>query len=191
MNTQTKKVWYEFTPNLPIKIIGFCILGGLGYLMLLNVQPWIDVAELAAKEIKILPFQDTLVSIPFLGGLILWCIVNGSKILAIFLWGIVNGLESLPFFIETSFGNKVPEWIKKDLNTYRLVGYVTETIVCWVRYPTYSGGWNAVVQDFPNFDTALIDWGNVVVFLLSILGFELCLQAAKRIWALMKAMKTA
>ena len=191
MSTQNNKSWYEFTPNLPIKIIGFCILGGLGYLMLLNVQPWIDVAELAAKEIKILPFQDTLVSIPFLGGLILWCIVNGSKILAIFLWGIVNGLESLPFFIETSFGNKVPEWIKKDLNTYRLVGYVTETIVCWVRYPTYIGGWGAVVSDFPNFDMALIDWNNLVVFLLAILGFELCLQAAKRIWALMKVLKTA
>ena len=181
MNTQNNKSWYEFTPNLPIKIIGFCILGGLGYLMLLNVQPWIDVAELAAKEIKILPFQDTLVSIPFLGGLILWCIVNGSKILAIFLWGIVNGLESLPFFIETSFGNKVPEWIRKDLNTYRLVGYITETIVCWVRYPTYIGGWGAVVSGFPNFDMALIDWNNLVVFLLAILGFELCLQAAKRI----------
>lgn len=181
----------EFHPSLPIKIIGFCILGGLGYLMLLNVQPWIDVADLAAKEVKILPFQDTLVAIPYLGGLILWCIVNGAKILAIFLWGIVNGLESLPFFVETAFGNKIPNWIKKDLNTYRLIGYVTETIVCWVRYPTYTGGWNAVVSDWPNFDMALIDWNNVVVFLLSIAGFELCIQAAKRIWAIMHALKSA
>jgi hypothetical protein len=187
----TPETSIEFQPSLPIKIIGFCILGGLGYLMLLNVQPWLDVAELAAKEVKVLPFQDTLVSIPYLGGLILWSIVNGAKILAIFLWGIVNGLESLPFFVETAFGDKVPKWIKKDLNTYRLIGYVTETIVCWVRYPTYTGGWSAVVSDFPNFDMALIDWGNVVVFLLSILGFELCLQAAKRIWAMMHALKSA
>lgn len=191
MNPQSKKVWYQVGPNLPVKIIGFCILGGLGYLMLLNVQPWLEVAELAAKEIKILPFQDTLVSIPFLGGLILWTIVNGAKILAIFLWGIVNGLESLPFFIETEFGNRVPEIIKKDLNTYRLIAYVTETIVCWVRYPTYSGGWSAVVSDFPNFDMALIDWNNAVVFLLAIAGFELCLQVSKRIWLIMKTMKTA
>ena len=89
----------EFKASWPLRIIGFCILGGLGFLMLLNLQPWIDVAELAAKEVKILPFQDTLVLIPFLGGLILWGIVNASKILAIFLWGIVNGLESLPFFL--------------------------------------------------------------------------------------------
>lgn len=181
----------KFTPNLPIKIIGFCILGGLGYLMLLNVQPWIAVAVIAAKQVKILPFQDTLVSIPFLGGLILWVITKAATILAIFLWGIINGLESLPFFIETSFGSKVPEWIKKDLNTYRLIAYVTETVVCWVAYPTYQGGWNAIVQDFPNIDMALIDWNNMVVFLLSILGFEICLQAAKRIWALMNALKTA
>ena len=38
----------EFKPNLPLRIIGFCILGGIGFLMLLNLQPWLDVAELAA-----------------------------------------------------------------------------------------------------------------------------------------------
>ena len=181
----------EFKPNLPLRIIGFCILGGLGFLMLLNLQPWLDVAELAAKEVKILPFQETLVGIPYLGGLILWCIKNASKILAIFLWGIVNGLESLPFFLETALGSKIPAHILRNLNLYRAVAYVAEAIVCWVRYPSYTGGWSAVVRDWPNFDMQLIDWNNMLVFLLALGGFEICINVAKNIWALMHTLKSA
>ena len=181
----------EFKPSWPIRLIGFCILGGLGFLMLLNLQPWLEVADVAAKEVKILPFQDTLVGIPFLGGLILWAIVNASKILAVFLWGIVNGLESLPFFLETALGSKIPAHILKNLNTYRGVAYVTEAIVCWVRYPSYTGGWSAVMRDWPNFDMALIDWNNMLVFLLALAGFEICINVAKNIWALMHTLKSA
>ena len=185
----------EYRPNLAIKLIGFCMIAGLGYLMLLNVQPWMDVADIAAKGIKIIPFQDVLVSIPFLGGLILFCIVNLAKILGIALWGIVNGLESLPFVIESMYvKEKIPKWILKDLKLYRLIAYCVEVVVCFVAYPPYSGGWAAIVSDWPNFDMNLIDWNNVVTFVLAILGFEICLQVAQRIWLIMhtvKKLKTA
>lgn len=180
----------EYRPNIIIKLVGFSILGGLGYLMLLNIQPWMDVAAIAAKEIKIIPFQKELVSIPFIGGIFLFMIVNLAKFLGIALWGIVNGLESLPFVIETQFvKEKVPAWITKDLNLYRLIAYCVEVVVAFVAYPPYSGGFKAISEDFPNFDMNLMDWGNIVTFILAILGFELCLQVAQRVWLIINTVK--
>ena len=174
-----------------LSFIILCGLGGMGYLILLNIQPWMDVAEIAAKQVKILPFQDTLVGIPFLGGLILWAIVNAAKLLAIALWGIVNGLENLPFFLDTTLGKKVPKSILKDLQLFRVAAYVIEAIVCWVRYPTYQGGWNAVVQDYPNFDMNLIDWDGTGAFLLAIAGCEICVQVCIRLWAIRRSLNSA
>lgn len=183
-----------FKPNGMFKgllsFILLCIIGGMGYLILLNMQPWMTVAESAAKQVKVLPFQDTLVAIPFLGGLILWVIVNAAKLLAIALWGIVNGLENLPFFLETTVGKKVPKSILKDLNLYRAIAYVVEAIVCWVAYPTYQGGWNAVVQDWPNYDMNLIDWDGVGSFLLAIAGCEICVQVCIRLWAIRRQLNS-
>lgn len=174
-----------------LSFILLCALGGVGYLILLNVQPWVDVAEKAAKAVKILPFQDTLVAIPFLGGLILWVIVNASKLLAVALWGIVNGLENLPFFLDTAFAKKIPKEIIQDLNLYRAVAYVVEAIVCWIQYPTYTGGWAAVVADWPNYDMALIDWNQVGTFLLALGGCEICVQVGIRLWAIRRALNSA
>jgi hypothetical protein len=174
-----------------LSFILLCAMGGIGYLILLNVQPWVDVAEKAAKAVKILPFQDTLVAIPFLGGLILWCIVNASKLLAVALWGIVNGLENLPFFLDTAFAKKIPKEIIQDLNLYRAVAYVVEAIVCWIQYPTYQGGWPAVVMDWPNYDMNLIDWNQVGTFLLALGGCEICVQVGIRLWAIRRALNSA
>lgn len=190
----TTKTQTTFKPNGLFKalcsFILLCMLGGIGYLVLLNVQPWIDVAEGAAKSVKILPFQDTLVAIPFLGGLILWVIVNASKLLAVALWGIVNGLENLPFFLDTALAKRVPKQILNDLNVYRAFAYVIEAIVCWVQYPTYQGGWSAVVQDWPTYDMALIDWNQAGTFLLAIGGCEICVQVGIRLWAIRRALNS-
>lgn len=188
MQDNTKTI--EYRPNIVIKLVGFSILGGLGYLMLLNIQPWMDVAEIAAKSIKIIPFQKELVAIPFIGGIFLFLIVNLAKFLGIALWGIVNGLESLPFVIQTAYvKDKVPGWIMKDLELYRLIAYIVEVVVCFVAYPPYSGGFKAISEDFPNLDMNLMDWNNIVTFILAILGFEICLQVAQRIWLIMNTVK--
>lgn len=185
----------NFRPNGAFKALSsfilLCGMGGLGYLILLNVQPWINFAAEASKSIKILPFQDTLIAIPFLGGLIMWIVLNASKLLAIALWGIVNGLENLPFFLETALAEKIPDVIIKDLNLYRSIAYISEAIVCWVEFPTYRGGWNAVVRDFPNYDMNLIDWPQVAAFLLAIAGCEICVQVAIRLWAIRMALNSA
>ena len=44
------------------------MLAGIGFVGLLNVQPWIELARQIAKELTNIPFLDSLVSIPFLGG---------------------------------------------------------------------------------------------------------------------------
>ena len=190
MNTNTKS---NKTGKLGAGVLSFillCGIGGMGFLILLNMQPWIDVAESAAKQVKILPFQDTLTAIPFLGGCLLWGIVNASKLLAVALWGIVNGLENLPFFLDTALGKKVPQAILKDLQVFRVAAYVIEAIVCWVRYPTYQGGWPAVVMDWPNYELSLIDWNQVAAFLLALAGCEICVQVCLRLWAIRQALKS-
>jgi hypothetical protein len=194
-STNSNAVTTTFKPSglgrALLSFILLCVIGGIGYLILLNVQPWTDVAEKAAKAVKILPFQDTLVAIPFLGGLILWVIVNASKLLAMALWGIVNGLENLPFFLDTAFAKKIPKAIIEDLNWYRAIAYIVEGIVCWVQYPTYQGGWAAVVMDWPNFDLSLIDWDHVGTFLLALGGCEICVQVGIRLWAIRRALNSA
>lgn len=177
--------------RVAMQIVVVCAAFGLGFMILLNMQPWIDVADNAARSINVIPFQDSLTSIPYLGGLVLWVIVNLSKLLAIALWGLVNFLENLPFFLGTAFGQRVPPAILKDLNLYRAIAYLVEAIVCWVRYPTYVGGWDAVVADFPDFDPALIDWSQMTAFLLAIAGCEICVQVGIRLWSINQALKSA
>lgn len=190
---QWSKPRFEFSPGVKTAIrlmIGFITIV-MGFLLVLNIQPWVEVAAAGAKEVRVIPFQDTIVSIPYLGGLILWCIVNGAVILAIGLWGIVNGFENLPFLLDTAIGKKVPREILDNLLMLRLIAYCIDVTVCWVRYPTYQGGWNAVVQDFPNFDMNLIDWQGTGVFLLSVLGAEAVVFLLTRLWAIDKKLKSA
>lgn len=183
----------------------------IGFMMLLNAQPWLTVAEQIANGVTVIPFMDSLVKIPFLGGWIEWIAVNLSRIVGLLLWAIVQLIEVMPMIVKDPHivGMWVEHWdgqefrlrgdggsidqLKKTFNRfptdwfasisqYRAAAYAIEFLVCFLRFPPYQGGVEAVMTDFPTWDAALIDWWNLVLFLLTMFGFEICLRLILRLW---------
>lgn len=189
----------------------FIFLAGLGAMMLLNCQPWLELAAQIAGQIKIIPFIDSLVAIPFLGGWILWLAVNGARILGLLLWISVQIIEIIPMIakdpnilamwveawdgkqfkirgdgssadqLKQIFNNFPVEWFA-SLAQYRAAAYAIEFLVCLLRYPPYEGGVDAIVADFPYLDKSLILWWDLALFLLTMFGFEVCLRLILRLW---------
>lgn len=170
-----------------LRIARFIFTAGIGFLMLINVQPWLELSRNIAKQITTIPFLDSLVKIPFAGGWIEWIFANIIPILGCILWGIVQLIEVMPMMAESS----IPAHLKERLERYRWVAYAIETIVCFLRYPPYNGGMAAVLEDAPNWDSSLIDWWNLVFFLVTMFGFELCFRVVVTVWQGVKFIKPA
>jgi hypothetical protein len=149
---------------------------GIGFLMLINVQPWLELSKAIAKQITTIPFLDSLVAIPLLGGWIEWLFANIIPILGCVLWAIIQLIEVLPMLTEG------PADLKERLSQYRWVAYAVECLVCFLRYPPYEGGMTAILEDSPNWDTSLLDWWNLVFFVVTMFGFELCFRVVATIW---------
>jgi hypothetical protein len=167
------------------RIIRFLFTAGIGFLMLINVQPWLELSKAIAKQITTIPFLDSLVAIPLLGGWIQWGFVNIVPILGCVLWALVQLIEVLPMLTEDS----LPFKLKQRLERYRWVAYAIETIVCFLRYPPYEGGMTTILEDSPNWDVNLIDWWNLVFFLVTMFGFELCFRVVVTIWQGFQSLK--
>lgn len=161
-----------------IRTARFLFTAGIGFLMIINVQPWLELSKAIAKQITTIPFLDSLVAIPLLGGWLEWIFANIVPILGCILWGIVQLIEVMPMLTESS----VPAHLKERLERYRWVAYAIETIVCFLRYPPYNGGMTAILEDAPNWDSSLIDWWNLVFFLVTMFGFELCFRVIVTVW---------
>ena len=136
---------------------------GIGFVGLLNVQPWIELAKQISKQLTNIPFLDSLIRIPFLGGWIEWGFLNLVAILGIVLSGITQLMEILPSLVDNASSNII---------TYRWIAYSFEAVICFLRFPPYEGGVNAVVEDFPSWDASLIDWWLLVLFLVTMFSFE-------------------
>ncbi|MBD2016174.1 hypothetical protein H6F96_19645 [Microcoleus sp. FACHB-53] len=168
-----------------LRIARFLFTAGIGFLMLINVQPWLELSKAIAKQITTIPFLDSLIAIPLLGGWVEWLFANIVPIFGCVLWAIVQLIEVMPILTETS----VPETLRERLESYRWVAYTIETIVCFLRYPPYVGGINAILEDAPNWDASLIDWWNLVFFLVTMFGFELCFRVVITVWQGVKFVK--
>lgn len=164
------------SPTKNLTVIGrFLFLTGIGFIGLLNVQPWIEVAKQIAPQIRSVPFLGSLVQIPFLGGWIEWIIAESISILGVVLWGITQYMEVIPDFVTE------PE-AKKWLIKIRYLVYIFEFAVCFMRFPAYQGGYAALAEDAPNWDVSLIDWWNLLVFLpLSAFAFEVGFHTLKHV----------
>lgn len=161
-----------------LRIARFLFTAGIGFLMIINVQPWLELSKAIAKQITTIPFLDSLVAIPLLGGWVEWIFANIIPILGCVLWAIVQLIEVMPMLTESS----VPANLRERLESYRWVAYAIETIVCFLRYPPYVGGMEAILEDYPNWDSSLIDWWNLVFFLVTMFGFELCFRVVITVW---------
>lgn len=150
------------------------MLAGIGFVGLLNVQPWIELARQIAKELTNIPFIDSLVQIPFLGGWIAWFFLNIVSVLGIVLWGITQLMEILPSIVK----NPTPNII-----AYRWIAYLFESFICLLRFPFYQGGMNAIIEDFPNWDSSLIDWWMLGLFVVTMFSFEAIFHLVKNVRA--------
>ena len=184
-NSTTSPSSKHDTSLLVIRIARFLFTAGIGFLMIINVQPWLELSKAIAKQITTIPFLDSLVAIPLLGGWLEWIFANIIPILGCILWAIVQLIEVMPMLTESS----VPALLKERLGTYRWIAYGIETIVCFLHYPPYNGGMAALIEDAPNWDASLIDWWNLVFFLVTMFGFELCFRVVITIWQGVKFVK--
>ncbi len=171
----TTTTTYPKINNRNIKAVaGFLIVAGIGFIGLLNVQPHIELAKQIAKELTNIPFLDSLVQLPVLGGWIEFIFLNLVAILGIVLWGLTQLAEILPMMIDNP---------SQRLQTYRWIAYGYEAIICFLRFPPYEGGVSAVLEDFGQWDLSLIDWWILVLFLVTMFSFELIFVVAKEMRA--------
>lgn len=161
-----------------VRTAKFLFTAGIGYIMLINVQPWLELSKAIASQISTIPFLDSLVAIPLLGGWIEWFFANIIPILGMVLWGLVQLIEVLPMMADDS----LPLNLKERLEGYRWMAYSIEAFVCFLRYPPYEGGMDTLMMDAPNWDAALIDWWNLAFFVITMFGFELCFRVVATVW---------
>lgn len=153
-------------------LAGFLLVSGVGFIGLLNVQPHIELARKIAKELTNIPFLDSLVQLPFLGGWFQFAFLNLVAILGIVLWGLTQTAQILPMLIASP---------SQRLQTYRWVAYGYEAVICFLRFPPYEGGVTAFVEDFGTWDASLIDWWVLVLFVVTMFSFELIFVVGREI----------
>ncbi len=146
---------------------------GMGFLLVINAQPWMELAARIAPTLTKIPFMGSLVKIPFLGGWIQWAVGEIVSILGTILCITIQIIEILPIMVEGASSE-----LKKKLNTYRWIAYAIEFCVCFMRFPPYQGGTSAFFDDFFQWDWYLIDWWNLIFFLVTMTGFEICVGVA-------------
>jgi hypothetical protein len=78
-NHQSRSTQFAVSRKGVLTLVRFLAWSGIGFVGLLNVQPWIELAKQISKQLTNIPFLDSLVKIPFLGGWIEWGFLNLYK----------------------------------------------------------------------------------------------------------------
>jgi hypothetical protein len=160
---QTSTVLYNIG-----KVTRVVFIGGMVFLIIINAQPWMDLAKRIVPTLTTIPFIDSLVKIPFLGGWIQWAVREMTSILGMLLCGTVQIIEIMPMLKPND----------PILNKLRAAAYAIEFLVCFLRFPPYQGGTAAFIEDFGRWDSYLIDWWNLVFFIVTMTGFEIAVKVA-------------
>lgn len=198
--------------KLFLNIGRFALTGFIGYLMVLNAQPWFSFARYTAPMLQHIPLVDVLIKIPFLGGWIQFIAQNIVAIAGLLAWAVIQFLEILPMAYdkERIYGSLITNWQGKQfdtdkeknaglrklkeaynsiptdditaLETYRNVAYIAEFIACFVLYCPYEGGMTGLVNDAPSWDADLILWNQAAMIPLSMFGFEILVKVLIRLW---------
>lgn len=161
--------------NARLILIGRILFySAIGFLLVLNSQPWMDVSRQLSREITVIPFLDTLINIPFgIGGWIEWILINFSELIGSLLCVLVQFMELAPMFVSDPVA-------KAALEALRWPVYVFEFSVCFTKFPAYEGGFAALANDAPYWDTSLIDWRHLLIFIpLAMFGFEWSVRIMK------------
>lgn len=148
------------------KVTRVIFIGGMVFLVIINAQPWMELARKIVPTITTIPFIDSLVKIPFLGGWVQWGVREMTSILGLLLCGTVQIIEIMPMLRPNN----------SALNKFRAIAYAIEFLVCFLRFPPYQGGTAAFFEDFGRWDSYLIDWWNLVFFIVTMTGFEIAVK---------------
>ncbi|NJM47951.1 MAG: hypothetical protein HC860_18735 [Alkalinema sp. RU_4_3] len=192
----------------------FALSAFVGYLMILNAQPWLSFARYTAPMLQHIPLVDVLIKIPFLGGWVQFIAQNIVSIAGLLAWAVIQFLEILPMAYdkEKTYNNLIQQWQGKQfdsekeknaalkklkeaynalatedisaLETYRNWAYVAEFIACFVLYCPYEGGIAGLIADSPAWDSDSILWNQVLMIPLSMFGFEVLVKVLIRLWRL-------
>ncbi|NEQ64525.1 MAG: hypothetical protein F6K21_03285 [Symploca sp. SIO2D2] len=140
-----------------------CIIG-LVILFLLNLQPWLEVGKNISEGITIIPFQSSLIAIPFVGGWMKWAIAELTMIVGVFLCVAVQLVQIMPVFVRKAYSYK-------SVKIASATAYIVEFLVVFLRFPPYQS-----LEDFWldlfKWDLYLVDWNNLIMFTITIFGFE-------------------
>lgn len=142
-------------------------IGGMVFLVIINAQPWMELARKIVPTIATIPFLESLVRIPFAGGWIQWTVREMTSILGMLLCGTIQIIQIMPMLN--------PNPVLKKL---RAAAYAIEFLVCFLRFPPYQGGTAAFMEDLGRWDSYLIDWWNLVFFIVTMTGFEIAVKVA-------------
>lgn len=141
-------------------------IGGMIFLVIINAQPWIELARKIVPTITTIPFLSSLIKIPFFGGWVQWAVKEMVSILGLLLCGTIQIIEIMPMLFPSN----------STLKKLRTAAYAIEFLVCFLRFPPYAGGVSAFWDDFGRWDSYLIDWWNLVFFIVTMTGFEIAVK---------------
>lgn len=174
-----------------MKSLGFIakvvVSGVVVALGLLTLQPWLSVSASLAQEIRIIPFLEFFVAIPWIGGWILAISTALGHIIGVLLWGFVQLTQIIPLLFELRLNGGIPQGWRDKTDFIRWIAYGIEAFVCFLQFPPYTGGIDAFMLDAPYWDIALIDWWQLAIFLLSITAFEALVALGAFLFAIIDA----
>jgi hypothetical protein len=169
---------------------------------------------LAGGSINVIPFGAALASIPYLGTVFGWLVANILMLGGIVVWAVVQAIQIAPLFAARpgalrKLRNRAEEYqsegspagavkrldVRLDksltaeldaLDDWRGVAYFAEFIVCLFYYPVYGDGAQALLDDILAMDlhADLINYPQLVMLLVTMLGFEALTKVALVIWSL-------
>jgi hypothetical protein len=148
------------------KVTRIIFIGGMIFLVIINAQPWIELARKIVPTITTIPFLSSLIKIPFLGGWVQWAVKEMVSILGLLLCGTIQIIEIMPMLYPNN----------PALKNLRAIAYAIEFLVCFLRFPPYAGGVSAFWDDFGRWDSYLIDWWNLAFFIITMTGFEVAVK---------------
>lgn len=163
---------------------GIALLGAIGVCIYL-------VSNDKKTKSKITPFHIFVVVAIALfiagpGDVINWFWLNLISITAVFLMVLCQMLQLLAWCTSTPatragiaqiFGGNDLGMSNPAVQTkYKVLAaaaYCLELFVCLLEYPPYDGGLTGIIADFPLLDPYLIQYGQIVTFVITMFGFEL------------------
>ena len=162
---------------------GIAMLGAIGVCLYLLSSNQKAKSKITGFHIFVVIALVLFVAGP--GDVISWFWLNLISITGVFLMVLCQMLQLLAWCTSTPatragiaqiFGNDLGMGSKRVQTKYKVLAgaaYCLELFVCLLEYPPYDGGFSGILADFPLLDPYLIQYGQIVTFVITMFGFEL------------------